>query len=489
MPGPQRALALLGTFSVVAALVLTAFGAPTAALTDSDARHLLARTAFTPLPRDIDALVPLELDQAVTKLLSEARREAVTPAPDWVEGWRPPERRMRELDEASRKALRKEMRSQAIELKAWWYREMVATPTPITEVMTLFWHGHFTSGLRKVKAPALLYRQNALLRRHAVGNFATMLREITRDPAMLLYLDSARSRRNAPNENFAREFFELFTLGEGHYEERDIKEAARAFTGYSINRRSGEFRFRQAWHDQGEKTILGRRGRFDGDDVVDIVLAHPRTAEHLVEKLWRALISDQPEPSEVARMAAVFRNGNYEIAPLLQVMLTSDAFLAETSRGGLIRSPVDLLVGTVRLFDIPVRDGRNLAMAGRLLGQDLFEPPNVKGWPGGAAWITSESLVDRQSILRFVAGDPWAMTGREDKKAKSGATKRDQRAAAYFSGALDRWVDKLDSRWSASQSVALLLAPLPPVDNPIMDRYASGALVRQLLLDPVYQLK
>ena len=390
------------------------------------------------------------------------------------------------MSDSERKALRKQRREQALEIKAWWYREMIATPTPITEVMTLFWHGHFTSGLRNVKAPALLLRQNQLLRREALGNFGSMLREITRDPAMLLYLDGARSRERAPNENFARELFELFTLGEGHYSEQDVKEAARAFTGYSLDRSSGAFRFRPRWHDDGVKTLLGRSGRFDGDDVVEILLAHPRTAELIVEKLWQAFIGDSPARRDVERLAAGFRDSNYEITPLLEKILLSPAFRAPEARGALIKSPVDLLVGTLRLFEIPVGDGRRLAQATRRLGQDLFEPPNVKGWPGGTAWITGDSLIERQALLSFVTGDADAMAvnGRNKDKGRGG-----ERMARQLAGAVEAWLQRLPAAWQGAQGVAWLLAPLPPVDAPLLDLDASSALVRQLLLDPVYQLK
>lgn len=493
MPRSRPPLIARLPFTAATAAIWTLLWASSAqALAERDARHLLARTGFAPSPAGIDRLAGVGRAAAVERLLDQAGSTAVTPAPDWVARWQPPKKRARDLTQSERKALKETMRKQAVELKAWWYREMVATPSPITEVMTLFWHGHFTSGLRKVKAPALLFRQNTLLRRHALGNFGDLLREIVRDPAMLLYLDGARSRRDAPNENFARELFELFTLGEGHYGERDVKDAARAFTGYSLDRRSGSFRFRARWHDPGEKIVLGRRGTFDGDDVVEILLAQPRTAQHIVEKLWRALVSGAPDPAEVERMAVLFRDSGYEIKPLLRALLSSESFWDEAARGRLIRSPVDLLVGTVRLFDIPVRDGRNLAMAGRLLGQDLFEPPNVKGWPGGTAWITSESLVERQAILSYVAGDATAMTAAAADKRDRGETRnggKAKRVAAILSSALDRWVDGLPAQWSDAASIALLLAPLPPVDTPVLNPDGSAALVRQLLLDPVYQLE
>ena len=374
--------------------------------------------------------------------------------------------------------MRETLREQAIELKAWWLREMLDSPTPLVEVMTLFWHNHFTSSLTKVKAPALLFRQNQLLRRHAVGNFRTLLHAIARDPAMLVYLDNARSRRQAPNENFARELLELFTLGEGRYSETDIKETARAFTGWSVDPESGSFAYRPRWHDGGEKRILGRRGAFDGDDVIDLLLARPETAELIVTKLWRQFISDTPDRAEVRRLARLFRDARYEIGPLLSALFTSDAFWAAENRGCLIKSPVDFIVGSLRLFELPLRKDADMAWLSRRLGQDLFEPPDVKGWPGGNAWITGATLLDRQALIARVTGS------RQREEMPAGGS-GERRRAAFF----DRWVAGLPPAWRDAAALTLLVLALPPVDAEVLDREASGALLRSLLADPAYQLK
>ena len=265
----MRRLTLFCLFAVSATASANALGL-------EEARHLLSRVASAPTLEAITDLAPLDRAAAVNHLLGTARRSALSQPPKWTNDWMPLRRNnaMTAQDRAERLRVR---RRQSIELKAWWTGEMITTPTPITEIMTLFWHNHFTSSLRKVRSPVLMYRQNALLRRHALGNFGEMLRAISRDPAMLVYLDNAGSRREAPNENFARELLELFTLGEGWYSEADIKEIARAFTGWTIDSRRGTFANRPRRHDQGEKTVFGHTGRFDGDDIVDFLLAHPRT--------------------------------------------------------------------------------------------------------------------------------------------------------------------------------------------------------------------
>jgi uncharacterized protein (DUF1800 family) len=450
------------------------------ALAPEEARHLLARSGFAATPRGIEALLPLDRTAAIESILAAGGSAAVTAPPPWTFDWQPPEQAG--LSAAERLALRDTRREQARDLKAWWLNEMLVTPSPLTEVMTLFWHNHFTSSLAKVKAPVLLYRQNLLLRHRALGNFATLLREIARDPAMLIYLDNARSRRQAPNENFARELMELFTLGEGRYTEADLKEAARAFTGWSVNRKTGAFVFRTAWHDHGVKSVLGAEGDLDGDDVIDLLLARPETARSVVDKLWRQFISETPEPAEAARLAELFRDSGYEIRPLLAALFASEAFWATENRGRLVKSPVDFVVGTLRLFDLPLDDSRDLAWLTRRLGQDLFDPPDVKGWPGGTAWITGASLLDRQALMARITGRGAQVPATPATMQAGSGTKG---RGAFF----DRWVAALPAPWQQAESIRLLLLAIPPVDSVVLDRQASGALVRSLLADPAYHLK
>ncbi len=367
-------------------VLLTA--SPAAAIPAQEARHLLIRTSFAASPAEVAAMKPLTRGQAVDRVLSTARTSAHTPAPGWVDDG--PVRRDRMM---------RKLRARS--LKAWWYAEMLATPSPFTEVMTLFWHGHFTSGLRKVRSPVLMWRQNQTLRRHALGRFDALLGAMARDPAMLRYLDGARNRKGAPNENFAREVMELFTLGEGNgYTEADISEVARAFTGWGLRRADGTFRFRRRHHDDGVKTVLGQTGRWDGDDVLRILLERPETATYMVTRLWRHFVSDTPDAAVVARLAADFRAG-YAIRPLMAALLRTDAFWS--AREALVKSPVDLIVGTLRSLELRFGTGA-LAKLGRRLGQDLFDPPNVKGWPGGTAWITTVTWVDRRLALSRVTG-------------------------------------------------------------------------------------
>ncbi len=426
------------------------------ALNVEDARHLLVRTGFGATPAAVAALAGRDRTGAVEQLLAATRHAALTPPPAWVSEAPPDPRSVRALDETARRALQQRVRAQALELKGWWYREMLATDSPLTERMVLFWHNHFTSGIRKVRWPAYLYQQNALLRRHALGNFRELLHAVARDPAMLVYLDNHLNRRGKPNENFARELLELFTLGvpigAGQYSEQDIKEAARAFSGWTIDRRKGTFLFNRAQHDDGIKTFLGHSGRLDGDAILDILLAQPRTAEFITEKLWREFVSAEPDTAEVRRLAAHWRAHDYAIRPLLSELFATTAFWAPGARGTLVKSPAELMVGSLRALQRSPDTGP-LARAGRLLGQDLFDPPNVKGWPGGTAWITSSTLLARQQFLqRTLRGPELAALG-------------------------DDYLGQL----------APLLCTIPAVEAAPAD--PAAARVRALMLDPAYQLK
>jgi uncharacterized protein (DUF1800 family) len=476
-----------------------------ATLTLEDARHLLVRTGFAALPREIAAFEGLTRAEAVRRILAGARSEAATPPPAWTHNptlLRPPGR---DASEEERRAYGKRRADERLQMTAWWYREMVETPSPLTERMTLFWHNHFTSGFRKVRAPILLYRQNVTLRRHALGNFRKFVHAIAADPAMILYLDSAQNRRGKPNENFARELLELFTLGEGQgYTEADIKEAARAFTGWTIDRDNGAFRFRRDLHDEGEMTFLGRNGRFDGGDIIEILLTKGRVAEYITEKSWREFVSETPDPAEVRRIAAKFRSADYDIKVLIGELLLSPRFWDPANRGRLVQSPVELIAGTLRQFALPLPDDLTLLRLGRALGQEPFNPPNVKGWPGGTAWIDANTLLLRQQLLRrLMAGAPPGgerQTAEGEMQEQPPATKGEKRAsgrqralerrmARRLEGAdLDAWHAKLDPAWQRPERLTVLLLPIPPVNPPRPDS-DPARFIRDLALDPAFQLK
>jgi len=482
--------------ALLLAAVLVAAPAPAATLGFDNARHLLNRTSFAANPADIDAFAGLTREQAADRLLAWTGKPAVTPPPAWTAEPFESRNRFRGMSVEERMLANREMVQKVFALRSWWLTEMLVTPSPLTEKMTLFWHNHFVSGQQKVRSPQLMYRQNDLLRRHALGNFGELLHAVARDPAMVIYLDSASNRKGQPNENFAREVMELFTLGEGNYGERDIKEMARAFTGWSINPETGEFLFRPFAHDDGEKTVLGRTGNFDGDAALDILLAQPQTAEFIVTKLWREFISPSPDPAEVRRIARIFRDSRYDIRAALGALLVSDAFYATKNRAALIKSPVELVVGTLRQFNFGTGDVMPFVLTANQLGQALFAPPNVKGWPGGEAWINSSTLLARKSFLErlfrveelrpmLAAMDGGMGLPRGVAQIDDG---RERFARAMMEIRFDssRWLTQFRDADAASvQRVLLAAAPLTAPAPGVQ----GMELIRQLTQDSAYQLK
>ena len=263
-----------------------------------DARYLLTRVGFSPSPSEIKQYAGLSREAAVDKLLAETHTKPQTAWPVEV-GTYPDVAARRKMTEPERREAARLERQKRPELRAWWLGEMIATDSPLTERMTLFWHNHFVSSQAKVRAQSLMLDQNLTLRENAVGNFGQLLAATSKGPAMVIYLDAGKSKKTEPNENFAREVMELFSLGEGNYSERDIKEAARAFTGWSVNGRTGQFVDDAKQHDAGEKTIFGQRGNFNGDDVLRLILQRPETASFISKKLWLEFVSTNPTPAEM----------------------------------------------------------------------------------------------------------------------------------------------------------------------------------------------
>lgn len=289
-------------------------------------------------------------------------------------------------------------------LASWWLYRMRHTPAPLLEKTTFFWHGHFATSAAKVDDAKLMLRQNDLFRRSAFGDFQQLVKAIGRDPAMLLYLDSATNRKNHPNENFAREVLELFTLGPGNYTERDIQQLARCYTGWEIQH--GEFKFNSYQHDTGSKTCFGKSGDFDGDSALPIIFEQPAAATFTVTKLVRYFIADEAylSPEWIAPLAQQFRDSQFQIKPLLETILSSRLFYAPEVRGAKVRSPVEMAIGFLRCFDA----GGNLQSLVpdlRGLGQLPLFPPNVKGWNGGRQWINASTILARANLMKKMIQD------------------------------------------------------------------------------------
>ena len=297
------------------------------------------------------------------------------------------------------------------ELRRWWYLRMAYTKRPLQEKMTLFWHGILTSGLKKVGQNELMIAQNTLFKQGAMGSYRTLLENVGRDPAMLVWLDSRSNRKEAPNENYARELMELFTLSPGNYTEEDVREAARAFTGWGLTREG--FVFNDHFHDYGNKLFLGKMGNFDGDDVVRIILEQPQAARYITTRLWEFFAYEDPEPEVIDRLSAVFVSNDYVIRDVMQALLTSPEFYSQRAYRTQLKSPIELVVQTSRALNID-SNGKGLAELASHMGHILFDPPDVSGWPGGAAWVNSSSILQRVNLANRISRLPLPPVGRKE---------------------------------------------------------------------------
>ncbi len=456
-----------------AAVLLWVITADAQALSLEESRHLALRTGFAVEASQLKQWQELTRQQAVRQVLDSYQPTRVSGLPGWLKTPSAPVR-FRQLSASQKKQAQQTQRQQGWQLKGWWLNQMIVTRSPFTERMLLFWHNHFTSALQKVKDPVMIYRQHALLRQQGLGNFQQLLTAIARDPAMLRYLDNRSNIKGKPNENFARELLELFTLGEGNYTEADVKAAARAFTGWGINHKTRQFRFNSRRHDQAGKLFMGHRGNWDGDDILRMLLSDARTAETVVRKAWRAFISPRPDPARVVYLARQFRTADYNIRTLMRLLLNEPAFWAAENRGVLIKSPLMLLAGLGRTFQLrPGKQAVQLAHQAARLGQDPFNPPNVKGWPGGASWVSSQSLLLRQQLLTRFSRKP----GQKQSMAMAGKRSKRPDYSAQLAAFNRRVSDKDKPDW---------LLVLPPA-QPLAGK-TGRALTAALLQDPVYQL-
>jgi len=374
------------------------------------AAHLLNRAGFGGPPAVIEDLAGLSPDDALSTLLDYERYADPTPDPDWA---KPDPEGVRQLREAARNATpderrklnQEEMRVQnqrLMELRGWWLNRMAKGPRPFQEKMVLFWHGHFATSFDKVRNAYYMWRQNELFRRLATGNWQEMLTFAGKDPAMLIWLDQAQSRRPHANENFAREVMELFSLGIGNYTETDVTEGARALTGWSLDPLNQEFVYRPVFHDNGDKTFLSRTGNLNGDEVIAQIVAQPQAARFITAKLWNYFAGQPPADELNGALAAVFREHGNNFKPLLRVMFRSEEFYDPAVVRNQVKGPVQWLVGTARVLECDLPPTVICEGITRRLGQDLFAPPNVKGWDGGISWITTTTLLDRYNTAALL---------------------------------------------------------------------------------------
>jgi len=371
------------------------------------AAHLLNRAGFGGTPGQIQALYAMGFDGAVSSLLNAPDDSQQFPRPADIApiDYLAMRDQIAALPEDEKKKtfqqMQKAQRGDMLELVDWWLNRMAQTPNPLREKLTLFWHGNFATSVQKVKQAYLMWQQNETLRQYALGNFGDLAKAISRDPAMMIYLDTRESKKEHPNENFARELMELFTLGIGNYSEDDIQNSARAFTGYKINPKDDTFRYAPFQHDDGVKTFFGQSGKFGGDDIINLILQKPACAQFIMRKMWAFFAYENPGPALVAQLGGSFYGHQYEIKPMLAEIFHSAEFYSQRAVRMQIKSPVQWLVQTSKILDAGLPPPLVAVNALRQMGQMPFAPPNVKGWDGGRAWITTSTLLFRYNLSNY----------------------------------------------------------------------------------------
>jgi uncharacterized protein (DUF1800 family) len=353
--------------------------------------HLLRRAGFGTTPAELDRYAAMGTRAVTDQLInyertSNAGLEAQLPALDSI---------------TARGA------AAIAPLQGWWLQRMVQTARPLEEKMTLFWHGLLTSGLDKA-GPAQLYTQNQLFRKMALANFDDLLKAVSKDPAMMVYLDTETNRKGKPNENYARELMELFTTGIGHYTEDDVRESARAFTGWTLSgskqlRYATDSMFVGRLHDSGQKTFMGKTGNFTGDDIVEMLVPLRATAERLSTRLFSFFAYPNPERGIVAHLADTFQSNHYNVGAVVKEIFGLDAFYSDRAYRALVKSPAELVAQSLKATGADARGFIGAAAGMAPMGQVLFYPPNVAGWPGGSSWVNSSTLLSRINFTNAAA--------------------------------------------------------------------------------------
>jgi uncharacterized protein (DUF1800 family) len=473
-------------------------------------QHLLWRAAFGPMAENaasLDTLSQKKLWALLVKTSSkpvEKLEVTKNPADEYMTGMTDPKEIEKKINDPElRKKLREQSREDLKNLNLRWLETMINSEAQLREKMSLFWHGHFACrSQNSFFAQELLH----IIRTNALGSFADMLKAVSKSPAMLQFLNNQQNRKSHPNENFAREVMELFTMGRGHYTENDVKEAARAFTGWAFNAK-GEFIFRKNQHDTGSKTFLGKTGNFEGDDILNILLENNHTANYISKKLYRYFVNENVNEQNQQWLSKRFYSNNYDIAKLLEDMFTSDWFYDEKNTGTRIKSPVELLAGIRRLLPMQMENGQSQLLFQRALGQVLFYPPNVAGWPGGKNWIDSSSLMLRLRIPQILsANDALDIMPKTDDDVQMGQMM--QAAAKKLKDAVKGGAANID--WPAVNKIfekipreklleniaATVLQTKNKVSNAVLDKYVNTAsrenyiksAVINLMATPEYQL-
>lgn len=467
-------------------------------------QHLLWRAGFGPMAENAN-----QLDQISQGDLYSILLKTSTKKPDFinvanntfdglVKGFQDIGT-MQKLTVDQKKQLRKQSVDDIKNLNLSWLSEMINSDSQLREKMSLFWHGHFACRVLNI-----FFQQQLLdvIRQNALGNFGDLLREVSKTPAMLSFLNNQQNNKKHPNENFAREVMELFTMGRGNYTEADVKEGARAYTGWGFNMR-GDFVDRPFLHDNGRKTFLGKTGNFDGDDVINIILEQKATARFITQKIYKFFVNEIPDPEKTESLAAGFYQSNYNIQQLLNDIFRSEWFYSPKNIGTRIKSPVELLAGVRRLIPMELEKPEAQLLFQKVLGQILFYPPNVAGWPGGKNWIDSSALMFRMRMPQILTNSQeFLIRPKDDDDVMMGMEGADKQAKPNQLQVKVDWdsvikvFDKTPKENLGSKVSDLVLQTKDSVSPTVLKKYTDNtsregfikSTIVELMSTPEYQL-
>lgn len=450
-------------------------------------KHLLWRAGFGVGINQIDDLKNKNIKTLMNELFKEDHFSEIsydTPDPvsvaDYMNSTAPAEKK---------KEMQRINREQNNELNLNFLNTIVNSTEQMREKMAFFWHGHFAS---RVVNPKFNRQLLNTIRKNALGNFKDLLFEVSQSPAMLNFLNNQQNKKDHPNENFAREVMELFTMGRGNYTEKDVREGARAFTGWSYDK-EGNFKERRNLHDEGSKTFLGKTGNFDGSDVLNIILEQKATALFITTKIYKFFVNEKPDQDIVNKLSTSFYNSGYDIKKLMTDIFSSTWFYDQKNIGNRIKSPVELMAGIMRILPMHIQNPESLIVYQKLLGQMLLYPPNVAGWPNGKSWIDSSTLMVRLQIPQIWSGlRPLEYSPRQDDDIDMGMKSRETALNKSFKNpniTID-W-ERIEKLFSNKNCEDYLLQNTQSLDMNSVNNFSDKSIkmnVINLMSTPEYQL-
>ena len=467
-------------------------------------QHLMWRAAFGPMPQNVNELSAISSKQLYHYLEKKSSRKpdefnvATNLFNGLVKGIEDVGM-MQKLTQDQKKMLRKQSVDDLKNLNLLWLDSMINSEDQLREKMSLFWHGHFACRVINI------YFQQQLIntiRQNALGNFGELLRDVSKSPSMLSFLNNQQNKKQHPNENFAREVMELFTMGRGNYTEDDVKEGARAFTGWGFSLH-GEFVNRPFAHDDGNKTFLGKTGNFDGDDIISILLEQEQTAKFITQKIYKFFVNDTIDSEKINWLAKRFYESNYDIQKLMSDIFLSDWFYDEKNIGIHIKSPIELIAGIRRFLPMELDKPEVQLLFQHVLGQVLFYPPNVAGWPGGKNWIDSSALMFRLRIPQILANaDNFVIRPKDDDDTMMGMEGVDKMERPRQVNSVVDWdsvlkvFDSEEKENLLEKISSIVLQTKDKIDSAVIDKYAGKqtremyiqTMIVELMSTPEYQL-